>query len=164
MSLSLIWSVLNILLVGFTFYYVSKKNKSVNETYNYLYKRVGTQCYKCNFDLSDDAQEFYDKLVKDKEDFKLCTQCNRDEKLYLLQNGKLKWFLFTFKSRFDKFLISDKYYKRFTLFMTISILASLIIHFVLLFTLNIKFFLWINYSIVTINFLVILYQNRLRNK
>jgi hypothetical protein len=162
MSLSLIWSLFNLILISYTFYYINK-NKDKDISYNYLYKRVGTQCYKCDVDLG----EFYDqmdKLVKNEEDFTLCKKCNRDEKLYFLQNGKLKLFFYIFKSRFNKLLISDKFYKKFTLFMTMSILLTLIIHYILYFSFNIGFFLWINYSIVTLNFIIILYQNNLRYK
>ena len=162
MSLSLIWSLFNLILISYTFYYINK-NKDKDISYNYLYKRVGTQCYKCDVDLG----EFYDqmdKLVKNEEDFTLCKKCNRDEKLYFLQNGKLKLFFYIFKSRFNKLLISDKFYKKFTLFMTMSILLTLIIHYILYFNFNIGFFLWVNYSIVTLNFIIILYQNNLRYK
>lgn len=162
MSLSLIWSLFNLILISYTFYYINK-NKDKDISYNYLYKRVGTQCYKCDVDLG----EFYDqmdKLVKNEEDFTLCKKCNRDEKLYFLQNGKLKLFFYIFKSRFNKLLISDKFYKKFTLFMTMSILLTLIIHYILYFSFNIGFFLWVNYSIVTLNFIIILYQNNLRYK
>jgi hypothetical protein len=162
MSLSLIWSLFNLILISYTFYYINK-NKDKDISYNYLYKRVGTKCYKCDVDLG----EFYDqmdKLVKNEEDFTLCKKCNRDEKLYFLQNGKLKLFFYIFKSRFNKLLISDKFYKKFTLFMTMSILLTLIIHYILYFNFNIGFFLWVNYSIVTLNFIIILYQNNLRYK
>ena len=162
MSLSLIWSLFNLILISYTFYYINK-NKDKDISYNYLYKRVGTQCYKCDVDLG----EFYDqmdKLVKNEEDFTLCKKCNRDEKLYFLQNGKLKLFFYIFKSRFNKLLISDKFYKKFTLFMSMSILLTLIIHYILYFNFNIGFFLWVNYSIVTLNFIIILYQNNLRYK
>jgi|694.fasta_scaffold95714_2 hypothetical protein len=162
MSLNLIWSLFNLILISYTFYYIKKNNKK-DISFNYLYKRVGTQCYKCDADL-DEFYDQMDKLVKDKEDFTLCKKCNRDEKLYLLENGKLNFFFYIFKSRFNKLLLSDNFYKRFTLFMTISILLTLIIHFILYFTFNIGFFLWINYSIVTLNFLIILYQNYLRYK
>jgi hypothetical protein len=67
MSLSLIWSLFNIILVSYTFYYIYK-NKDRDISYNYLYKRVGTKCYKCDVDLG----EFYDqmdKLVKNEEDY-----------------------------------------------------------------------------------------------
>jgi hypothetical protein len=162
MSLSLIWSLFNIILVSYTFYYIYK-NKDRDISYNYLYKRVGTKCYKCDVDLG----EFYDqmdKLVKNEEDFTLCKKCNRDEKLYFLQNGKLKLFFYIFKSRFNKLLISDKFYKKFNLFMTMSMVLTLIIHYILYFNFNIGFFLWVNYSIVTLNFIIILYQNNLRYK
>ena len=162
MSLSLIWSLFNIILVSYTFYYINK-NKDKDISYNYLYKRVGTQCYKCDVDLG----EFYDqmnKLVKNEEDFTLCKKCNRDEKLYFLQNGKLKLFFYIFKSRFNKLLISDKFYKKFNLFMTMSMVLTLIIHYILYFNFNIGFFLWVNYPIVTLNFIIILYQNNLRYK
>lgn len=162
MSLSLIWSLFNLILISYTFYYINKNKDKVFPD-NYLYKRVGTQCYKCDVDLG----EFYDqmdKLVKNEEDFTLCKKCNRDEKLYFLQNGKLKLFFYIFKSRFNKLLISDKFYKKFTLFMTMSILLTLIIHYILYFSFNIGFFLWVNYSIVTLNFIIILYQNNLRYK
>jgi hypothetical protein len=162
MSLSLIWSLFNIILVSYTFYYINK-NKDKDISYNYLYKRVGTQCYKCDVDLG----EFYDqmdKLVKNEEDFTLCKKCNRDEKLYFLQNGKLKLFFYIFKSRVNKLLISNKFYKKFNLFMTMSMVLTLIIHYILYFNFNIGFFLWVNYSIVTLNFIIILYQNNLRYK
>jgi hypothetical protein len=48
--------------------------------------------------------------------------------------------------------------------MTMSILLTLIIHYILYFNFNIGFFLWVNYSIVTLNFIIILYQNNLRYK
>ena len=162
MSLSLIWALCNVILIAYTFYFIKKNNKK-DISFNYLYKRVGTQCYKCDADL-DDFYDQMDKLVKDKEDFTLCKKCNRDEKLYLLENGKFKFFFYTLESRFNKSLLSDKFYKKFSIFMCVSVLLTLLIHFILYYNFNIGFFLWINYSSVTINFLIILYQSYLRYK
>ena len=162
MSLSLIWALCNVILISYTFYFIKKNNKK-DISFNYLYKRVGTQCYKCDADL-DDFYDQMDKLVKDKEDFTLCKKCNRDEKLYLLENGKFKFFFYTLESRFNKSLLSDKFYKKFSIFMSVSVLLTLLIHFILYYNFNIGFFLWINYSSVTINFLIILYQSYLRYK
>ena len=162
MSLSLIWALCNVILISYTIYFIKKNNKK-DISFNYLYKRVGTQCYKCD----DDLDEFYDqmdKLVKDKEDFTLCKKCNRDEKLYLLENGKFKFFFYILESRFNKYLLSDKFYKKFSIFMSVSVLLTLLIHFILYYNFNIGFFLWVNYSSVTINFLIILYQSYLRYK
>ncbi len=162
MSLSLIWSLFNLILILYTFYIIKKNNKK-DISFNYLYKRVGTQCYKCDADL-DEFYDQMDKLVKDKEDFTLCKKCNRDEKLYLLENSKFKFFFYILESRFNKFLLSDKFYKKFSNILWVSGVLTLIIHFILYFTFNIGFFLWINYSSVTINFLIILYQSYLRYK
>ena len=162
MSLSLIWALCNVILISYTIYFIKKNNKK-DISFNYLYKRVGTQCYKCDADL-DDFYDQMDKLVKDKEDFTLCKKCNRDEKLYLLENGKFKFFFYTLESRFNKSLLSDKFYKKFSIYMSISVLLTLLIHFILYYNFNIGFFLWINYSSVTINFLIILYQSYLRYK
>lgn len=162
MSLSLIWALCNVILISYTFYFIKKNNKK-DISFNYLYKRVGTQCYKCDADL-DDFYDQMDKLVKDKEDFTLCKKCNRDEKLYLLENGKFKFFFYTLESRFNKSLLSDKFYKKFSIFMSVSVLLTLLIHFILYYNFNIGFFLWVNYSSVTINFLIILYQSYLRYK
>lgn len=162
MSLSLIWALCNVILISYTIYFIKKNNKK-DISFNYLYKRVGTQCYKCDADL-DDFYDQMDKLVKDKEDFTLCKKCNRDEKLYLLENGKFKFFFYTLESRFNKSLLSDKFYKKFSIFMSVSVLLTLLIHFILYYNFNIGFFLWVNYSSVTINFLIILYQSYLRYK
>lgn len=162
MSLSLIWALCNVILISYTIYFIKKNNKK-DISFNYLYKRVGTQCYKCDADL-DDFYDQMDKLVKDKEDFTLCKKCNRDEKLYFLENGKFKFFFYILESRFNKYLLSDKFYKKFSIFMSVSVLLTLLIHFILYYNFNIGFFLWINYSSVTINFLIILYQSYLRYK
>ena len=162
MSLSLIWALCNVILISYTIYFIKKNNKK-DISFNYLYKRVGTQCYKCDADL-DDFYDQMDKLVKDKEDFTLCKKCNRDEKLYLLEKNKFKFFFYILESRFNKSLLSDKFYKKFSIFMSLSVLLTLLIHFILYYNFNIVFFLWINYSSVTINFLIILYQSYLRYK
>lgn len=162
MSLSLIWSLFNVVLIGYTFYKIWKlRNNDISD--NYIYQRIGANCYKCNSDLIVSPLDRLRKLANNKEDLTLCKQCNRDERLEFLESGKIKSSIINFKSYLIKFLMSDRW-KKFSLIMNISIPATLVIHYILYFSLNIGFFLWINYSIVTINFILILYQNSLRYK
>lgn len=161
MSLSLIWSLFNVLLIGYTFYKIWKSRNNISD--NYIYQRIGANCYKCNTELVNSLSNRLEKLIENKEYLTLCKQCNRDERLKFLESGKIKSFIINFKSYLIKFLMSDSW-KKFSLIMNISIPATLVIHYVLYFSLNIGFFLWINYFIITINFLLILYQNSLRYK
>ena len=152
MILSLICSLFNVFLIGYTFYKIWKlRDKDISD--NYIYQRIGANCYKCNSDLIVSPLDRLRKLASNKEDLTLCKQCNRDERLLFLESGKIKSSIINFKSYLIKFLMSDSWKK-----------FILIIHYILYFSLNIGFFLWINYSIVTINFLLLLYQNSLRYK
>lgn len=80
-------SLLSILIISFRLFFLFKKR--VNVTWDV---KQGIRCYSCKIDLTenldtqeklDKLEEIYKKAIKDpkREDFHLCTSCNRDDKL-----------------------------------------------------------------------------------
>ena len=67
--------------------------------------KKGVLCYSCKERTSDNEDDWIYNLDINKEDFKLCTSCERDEKLgsLIYKNDNHKWV-----SRFKKYLVSKK--------------------------------------------------------
>jgi len=156
--LSLIWSILNIVLIAVAFitFYKNRNKECVSFS-----KKVGTMCYSCSDEIEyDDPMDTYKRIVDDKEDFRLCRACDRDEKLgYFIYGNKKEEKINNFK----KFLLSNKF-RKINLIILISIPITLLIHHFLLFIYKIDDFELVNYSIVTIFWIVFLYKNKLDYK
>jgi hypothetical protein len=156
--LSLIWSILNVVLIAVAFitFYRNKNKECVSFS-----KKVGTMCYSCSDEIEDnDPMDTYKRIVDDKEDFRLCKACDRDEKLgyFIYGNNKDQKI-----NKFKKFLLSNKFRK---IHLTILILIplTLSLHYFLLFVYKIDGFQILNYLIVTIFWIVFLYKNKLEYK
>ena len=67
--------------------------------------KKGVLCYSCKERTSENEDDWIYNLDIDKEDFKLCTSCERDEKLgsLIYKNDNHKWV-----NRFKKYLVSKK--------------------------------------------------------
>jgi hypothetical protein len=156
--LSLIWSTLNLVLIAVAFitFFKNKNKECVSFS-----KKIGTMCYSCSDEIEDeDPMESYKRIVEDKEDFRLCRACERDEKLgyFIYGNNKDEKI-----NKFKKFLLSNKF-KTVNLILVISIPVTLSLHYFLLFVYKINGFQLVNYSIVTIFWIVFLYKNKLDYK
>lgn len=77
-------------------------NKNVSQSWEI---KKGVLCYSCKERTSDNEDDWIYNLDISKEDFKLCTSCERDEKLgsLIYKNDNHKWV-----NRFKKYLISKK--------------------------------------------------------
>ena len=156
--LSLIWSILNLVLIAVAFitFYRNKNKECVSFS-----KKVGTMCYSCSDEIKDDdPMDTYKRIVEDKEDFRLCKACERDEKLsyFIYGNNKdLK------VNNFKKFLLSNKF-RKIHLTLLILIPLTLSFHYFLLFVYKINGFQILNYSIVTIFWFIFLFKNKLEYK
>lgn len=156
--LSLLWSTLNLVLIAVAFitFFKNKNKECVSFS-----KKIGTMCYSCSDEIEDeDPMESYKRIVEDKEDFRLCRACERDEKLgyFIYGNNKDEKI-----NKFKKFLLSNKF-KTVNLILVISIPVTLSLHYFLLFVYKINGFQLVNYSIVTIFWIVFLYKNKLDYK
>jgi len=156
--LSLIWSILNLVLIAVAFitFYKNRNKECVSFS-----KKVGTMCYSCSDEIEDnDPMYTYKRIVDDKEYFRLFRDCDRDEKLgYFIYGNKKEEKINNFK----KFLLSNKF-RKINLIILISIPITLLIHHFLLFIYKIDDFELVNYSIVTIFWIVFLYKNKLDYK
>lgn len=156
--LSLIWSILNVVLIAVAFI-TSYRNK--NKECVSFSKKVGTMCYSCSDEIeNNDPMDTYKRIVDDKEDFRLCKACDRDEKLgyFIYGNNKDQKI-----NKFKKFLLSNKF-RKINLIILIAIPLTLSLHYFLLFVYKIDGFQILNYSIVTIFWIVFLYKNKLEYK
>ena len=156
--LSLIWSIMNLVLIAVAFitFYRNRNKECVSFS-----KKVGTMCYSCSDEIDDvDPMDTYKRIVEDKEDFRLCRACDRDEKLgyFIYGNNKDQKI-----NNFKKFLLSRKF-RKVNLLLLISIPVTLALHYFLLFVYKINGFQLVNYSIVTIFWIVFLYKNKLDYK
>ena len=156
--LSLIWSILNLVLIAVAFitFYRNRNKECVSFS-----KKVGTMCYSCADEIDDvDPMDTYKRIVEDSEDFRLCRACERDEKLgyFIYGNNKDQKI-----NKFKKFLLSNKF-RKINLIILISIPVTLSLHYFLLFVYKINGFQLLNYSIVTIFWIVFLYKNKLDYK
>ena len=156
--LSLIWSILNMVLIAVAFitFYRNKNKECVSFS-----KKIGTMCYSCSDEIEDDdPMDTYKRIVEDKEDFRLCRSCNRDEKLgyFIYGNNKDEKI-----NKFKKFLLSNKF-RKINLAILILIPITLSLHYILLFVYKIDGFQILNYLIVTIFWIVFLYKNKLEYK
>ena len=77
-------------------------NKNVSQSWEI---KKGVLCYSCKERTSDNEDDWIYNLDISKEDFKLCTSCERDEKLgsLIYKSDNHKWL-----NRFKKYLISKK--------------------------------------------------------
>ena len=153
--LSLIWSIINIVLIAVTFinFYRNKNKECVS-----FNKKIGTMCYSCSDEIEDDdPMDTYKRIIDDKEDFRLCRACSRDEKLgyFIYGNNKDEKI-----NNFKKFLLSKKF-RIVNMIILILIPLTLSLHYFLLFVYKINGFQFLNYSIVTIFWIVFLYKNKL---
>ena len=153
--LSLIWSILNLFLIAVAFitFYRNRNKECVSFS-----KKIGTMCYSCSDEIDDvDPMDTYKRIVEDKEDFRLCRACARDEKLgyFIYGNNKDEKI-----NNFKKFLLSNKF-KKVNLTILILIPLTLAFHYFLLYVYKIDGFQLLNYSIVTIFWIVFLYKNKL---
>lgn len=156
--LSLIWSMLNLVLIAVAFitFFKNKNKECVSFS-----KKIGTMCYSCSDEIEDeDPMESYKRIVEDKEDFRLCRACERDEKLgyFIYGNNKEEKI-----NKFKKFLLSNKF-RKINLTILIAIPVTLSLHYFLLFIYKINGFQILNYSIVTIFWIIFLYKNKLDYK
>jgi hypothetical protein len=156
--LSLIWSMLNLFLIVVVFInsYRNRNKECVSFS-----KKIGTMCYSCSDEIEDDDPMYsYKRIVEDKEDFRLCISCDRDEKLgyFIYGNNKDQNI-----NNFKKFLLSNKF-RKINLSILILIPLTLSLHYFLLFVYKIDGFQILNYSIVTIFWIVFLYKNKLEYK
>lgn len=156
--LSLIWSIFNLVLISSAFItFFRNRNKECVS----FKKNVGTMCYSCSDEIEDDdPMDTYKRILDNKEDFRLCRACERDEKLgyFIYGNNKEKKI-----SNFKKFLLSNKF-RKIHLSLLIAIPVTLSLHYFLLFVYKINGFQILNYSIVTIFWIVFLYKNKLEYK
>jgi hypothetical protein len=145
-----------LIVVAFITFYRNKNQECVSFS-----KKIGTMCYSCSDEIEDnDPMDTYKRIVDDKEDFRLCKACDRDEKLgyFIYGNNKDQKI-----NKFKKFLLSNKFRK---IHLTILILIplTLSLHYFLLFVYKIDGFQILNYLIVTIFWIVFLYKNKLEYK
>jgi hypothetical protein len=145
-----------LIVVAFITFYRNKNKECVSFS-----KKIGTMCYSCSDEIEDaDTMDTYKRIVEDKEDFRLCRACERDEKLsyFIYGNNKDQKI-----NKFKKFLLSNKFRK---IHLTILILIplTLSLHYFLLFVYKIDGFQILNYLIVTIFWIVFLYKNKLEYK
>ena len=156
--LSLICSILNLVLIAVSFitFFRNRNKECVSFS-----KKVGTMCYSCSDEIDDlDPMDTYKRFLEDKEDFRLCRACDRDEKLgyFIYRNNKEEKI-----NNFKKFLLSNKF-KKVNLILLIAIPVTLSLHYFLLFVYKINGFQILNYSIVTIFWIVFLYKSKLDYK
>ena len=156
--LSLIWSIMNLVLIAVAFitFYRNRNKECVSFS-----KKIGTMCYSCSDEIEyDDPMDTYKRIVEDKEDFRLCKACDRDEKLgyFIYDNNKDQKI-----NKFKKFLLSNKF-RKVNLIILIAIPLTLSLHYFLLFVYKIDEFQILNYLIVTIFWIVSLYKNKLEYK
>lgn len=154
--LSVIWSTFNLFIIAIAFinFFRSSKNKECVS----FSKKVGNSCYSCSDDIEDpDMLDNYKRVINDKEDFRLCKACERDEKLdYFIHGKKTDEKINNFK----KFLLSNKF-KKINIFLLILIPVTLLIHYFILYVYDINWFYVINYSIVTFYWILFLYKTSL---
>lgn len=153
---SLIWSTLNLCLIfiAFAHFFRSTKNKEAVS----FSKKVGNSCYSCSDEIEDDdPMDNYKRIIEDKEDFRLCKACERDEKLdYFIYGRNTNEKINNFK----KFLLSNKF-KKINIFLLILIPVTLLIHYFILYVYDINWFYPVNYSIVTFYWILFLYKTSL---
>ena len=156
--LSLIWSILNLVLIAVAFITIFRNRNKECVSFS---KKIGTMCYSCSDEIEyDDPMDTYKRIVEDKEDFRLCKACDRDEKLgyFIYDNNKDQKI-----NKFKKFLLSNKF-RKINLIILIAIPLTLSLHYFLLFVYKIDEFQILNYLIVTIFWIVFLYKNKLEYK
>ena len=156
--LSLIWSILNLVLIAVAFITIFRNRNKECVSFS---KKIGTMCYSCSDEIEyDDPMDTYKRIVEDKEDFRLCKACDRDEKLgyFIYDNNKDQKI-----NKFKKFLLSNKF-RKINLIILIAIPLTLSLHYFLLFVYKIDEFQILNYLIVTIFWIVSLYKNKLEYK
>ena len=156
--LSLIWSILNLVLIAVTFITIFRNRNKECVSFS---KKIGTMCYSCSDEIeNNDPMDTYKRIVDDKEDFRLCKSCERDEKLgyFIYGNNKDQKI-----NKFKKFLLSNKF-RKVNLIILIAIPLTLSLHYFLLFVYKIDEFQILNYLIVTIFWIVFLYKNKLEYK
>ena len=156
--LSLIWSILNLVLIAVAFITIFRNRNKECVSFS---KKVGAMCYSCSDEIDDvDPMDTYKRFLEDKEAFRLCRACDRDEKLgyFIYGNNKDQKI-----NKFKKFLLSNKF-RKVNLIILIAIPLTLSLHYFLLFVYKIDGFQILNYSIVTIFWIVFLYKNKLEYK
>ena len=155
--LSLIWSILNLVLIAVAFITIFRNRNKECVSFS---KKIGTMCYSCSDEIeNNDPMDTYKRIVDDKEDFRLCKACDRDEKLgYFIYDNKDQKI-----NKFKKFLLSNKF-RKINLIILIAIPLTLSLHYFLLFVYKIDEFQILNYLIVTIFWIVFLYKNKLEYK
>jgi hypothetical protein len=145
-----------LIAVAFITFYRNKNKECVSFS-----KKIGTMCYSCSDEIEDDdTMDTYKRIVEDKEDFRLCRACTRDEKLgyFIYGNNKDEKI-----NNFKKFLLSNKF-RKIHLSILILIPLTLSLHYFLLFVYKIDGFQILNYLIVTIFWIIFLYKNKLEYK
>jgi hypothetical protein len=99
----MIVTILSLLVVVF-FYTKAFVLINKNVSLNWEIKK-GVLCYSCKERTSDNEDDWIYNLDISKEDFKLCTSCERDEKLgsLIYKSDNHKWI-----NRFKRYLVSKK--------------------------------------------------------
>jgi hypothetical protein len=156
--LILVWSILNLVLIAVNFITFFR---NINKECVSFSKKIGTMCYSCSDEIEDnDPIDTYKRIIEDKEDFRLCISCSRDEKLgyFIYGNNKGKRI-----NKLKRILLSNKF-KKVNLTILILIPLTLAFHYFLLYVYNINEFQLLNSLVVTIHCVLFFYKNKLDYK
>lgn len=99
----MIVTILSLLVVVF---FYTKAFVLINKNISLSWEiKKGVLCYSCKERTSDNEDDWIYNLDINKEDIKLCTSCERDEKLgsIIYKNDNHKWI-----NRFKRYLVSKK--------------------------------------------------------
>ena len=125
----MIFSIVSLLIV-FSLYYKSVRTIKKYTSLTWEIKK-GIICYSCKEKVSDDEADWMYNLDMNKEDFKLCLACDRDQKLD--QFVPVRSLSQKNSNKFKKYLISKKgdkilyfYISSFVLFFLIQLSLYLI--------------------------------------
>ena len=99
----------------FIIYYMTTLGKS-----NYVTSdlKSGEMCYCCKEKMEVDQVELLENLINNKDNYRLCQSCKRDEKLdEIVNHSKLSKL-----NRFKLYLISDSYNRLFKVFIALLLI------------------------------------------
>lgn len=117
--------------------------------------KTGQRCYSCKEDIEIDSNEVLDILVHNKNNYRLCKSCQRDEKLdNLINKSKL--------SRFHKLklLLVSKEFDKISKILIVSMLFLLCIDISLNILFNVKWFSYFYNAFLACYWLIIIYKHK----
>ena len=137
----------------FIIYYMTTLGKS-----NYVTSdlKSGEMCYCCKEKMEVDQVELLENLINNKDNYRLCQSCKRDEKLdKIVNHSKLSKI-----NRFKLYLISDSYNKIFKISIAL-LLIFCIVDITLKVVFDIKVFSYFYNTFLVCYWLLLIYRHKL---